>query len=148
MLLIAHRGNTSGSDPSSENNPLYIKEALELGFDCEIDVWYLGGEWWLGHDNPVYDVSRYFLQNDKLWCHAKNLAALEKMSNNEKIHCFWHQGDDFTLTSKNYIWTHQTNREVCSSSIIVVNEPKIPDFSEGVAGICTDYPSNLSSTIF
>jgi len=29
MKLIAHRGNTDGPNPSEENNPEYIEEAIE-----------------------------------------------------------------------------------------------------------------------
>ena len=40
MILISHRGNLKGINPQRENEPLYIVEALEKGFDVEIDVWW------------------------------------------------------------------------------------------------------------
>ena len=46
MILISHRGNLEG--PSDlENHPAQIKKVLDLGYDCEIDVWYEFGEFYL-----------------------------------------------------------------------------------------------------
>ena len=133
--LISHRGNTSGQDPSFENNPLYVKEALKLGFDCEIDVWYHSDEYWLGHDELIYDVSKNFLQNNKLWCHAKDLGALDMMLQHD-IHCFWHQTDDMTLTSKGHIWTYPS-KPVCQRSVIVDLNAVHVDYN--CYGVCSDY---------
>ena len=34
-----------------ENNPEYIQNALDLGYDVEVDVWGTKyGAWYLGHD--------------------------------------------------------------------------------------------------
>ena len=52
MHLISHRGNLSGPDVKLENNPLQIQKVLDLGYECEIDVWYIGGDYLLGHDEP------------------------------------------------------------------------------------------------
>ncbi len=59
MKLIAHRGNTQGPNPERENSPEYIEEALNAGYDVEVDVWYdcATEKFWLGHDEPQYDVS-------------------------------------------------------------------------------------------
>jgi hypothetical protein len=88
IKLISHRGNINGPNKKLENSPNYIREALDHGFDVEIDVWVLDGKYFLGHNAPQYPVLEEFLQNEKLWCHAKNLAALEQMLQNPKIHCF------------------------------------------------------------
>ena len=45
MYLISHRGNVNGKNPDRENSPLYIKAALTLGYDVEVDVWYIDKEW-------------------------------------------------------------------------------------------------------
>ena len=141
MILISHRGNTSGPAPSYENHPDYLREALIAGYECEVDVWYKDDEWWLGHDEPVYDISKAFLQNNKLWCHAKNLEALHKMLQNN-IHCFWHQEDDYTLTSKGFVWTYP-GKPVCKNSIIVCYE--LPKEMPDCLGICSDYLPKGSS---
>ena len=38
MILISHRGNISGKNVSLENNPNYIKDAIYLGYNVEVDV--------------------------------------------------------------------------------------------------------------
>jgi len=142
LYLIAHRGNMEGPSPEYENKPNYILGGLlaHPWLHCEIDVWVVGGEFFLGHDVPQYRVNEEFLVNARLWCHAKNLIALEVMMNNPLTHCFWHQGDDFTTTSRGYIWTspHQnlTNRSIC-----VLPEIQTVDFSKAV-GICSDFIGN------
>ena len=137
MKIISHRGNLNGRNPSTENSVPAINIALYHGFDVEIDIWYKNNDWYLGHDKPQYLVDEAFLKNKKLWCHAKNLDALNLMLENKKIHCFWHQNDDFTLTSKNYIWTYP-NKNITSNSIIVLKNSK-DKISKKCFGICTDF---------
>ena len=138
MTYISHRGNLNGPEINLENNPSQIKTALSRGFDCEIDVWFINNHFLLGHDGPSHAVKEAFLENKKLWCHAKNLAALEKMSANKLIHCFWHDQDRYTLTSRGYIWT-ATSQPIEKKSVIVRLEPPAPIGSKSY-GICTDYP--------
>ena len=137
MKIISHRGNLNGRNPSTENSLPAINVALYYGFDVEIDVWYKNNNWYLGHDKPQHLVDKLFLENKKLWCHAKNLDALNLMIKNKKIHSFWHQNDDFTLTSKNYIWTYP-NKNTTSNSIIVLKNSK-DKISKKCFGICTDF---------
>jgi hypothetical protein len=40
MYLIAHRGNINGPNKEHENSPGYILNAIELGYDVEVDIWY------------------------------------------------------------------------------------------------------------
>ena len=49
--IISHRGNLIGVKPECENNPTYIDQAIAEGFDVEIDVWFIDGEFFLGHDS-------------------------------------------------------------------------------------------------
>ena len=78
MKIISHRGNIEGPDASVENHPDQIKKVIEMGFDVEIDVRYIDGKYVLGHDTPDYQVSKDFLLNNKLWCHAKNIDGTFK----------------------------------------------------------------------
>ena len=139
MLLISHRGNINGPT-SKENSPSYIDEAIELGYDVEIDVWYHQEQYWLGHDKPQYKVDLQFLLNraENLWCHAKNLKALENMLNN-KIHCFWHHSDDYAVTSEGYIFTHSNITKETPRSIIVSLSGDHP--VKNPAGVCSDHVS-------
>lgn len=137
MILISHRGNLNGPNRNRENEPLYIVEALEQGFDVEIDVWWKDNEFWLGHDEPQYKVKKQFLQNRKLWCHSKNIDAFYQMSDDEKIHSFSHDKDEVALTTKGYFWslskTKMTDRSICVMPSTTLELPK------GIAGICCDF---------
>ena len=137
MILISHRGNIEGPNPKMENHPIYINEAMNIGVDVEVDVRSLSGVCYLGHDTAQYEVEWNYLSDSKLWCHAKNIEALEIMLD-LGIHCFWHQEDVVTLTSRNFIWnypgTYLTKRSICvlpeTVGGIKVNE---------AAGVCSDY---------
>jgi hypothetical protein len=146
MIFISHRGNICGPDPKSENKPDQIQKVINMGFDVEIDVWHDDNCWYLGHDTPETKVDELFLKNTSLWCHAKNLSALEKMLE-LNIHCFWHQEDDFTLTSKGFIWTYP-DKKLTKNSIAVLknlshNKTKIPE----CAGICSDWVYDIRDNL-
>lgn len=104
MILIAHRGNTNGPNPDKENRPEYLWYAIGRGYEVEADVWYDGG-WWLGHGKPRYKCS-YNHDLTHFWCHCKNREALERLSSRIIFNCFWHQDDDYTITSRNNIICH------------------------------------------
>ena len=135
MILISHRGNVDGKKPHLENHPDYINEALDLGYDVEIDVWFVDGKFMLGHDEPLYETDYKFLMNEKLWVHAKNLDALIELKK-YAIHYFWHENDTVTLTSKNYIWAYPGKQPI-KGSIAVMPERSDDDISK-CKGICSD----------
>tara|TARA_A100001515_G_scaffold143525_1_gene144875 strand:+ start:6622 stop:7053 length:432 start_codon:yes stop_codon:yes gene_type:complete len=138
MILISHRGNTTGKT-LEENNPSLLNKLIEKEYNVEIDVWYDGEQLFLGHDKPEFKVETEYLKNDLFWCHAKNLLALEFMLENN-IHCFWHQNDDYTLTSKGIIWTYP-NRLVSKKSVIVCKTLQETEYYKDldIFGICSDY---------
>ena len=135
MILISHRGNIDGVNKLKENKIDYINEAIKNGFDVEIDVWYQKDEFYLGHDNPVDKVSKDYLKNNSLWCHAKNFGSLQKMLENG-IHCFFHDTDKYTLTSKNYIWAFP-GIDGGENTIAVKPEGKNLNLKK-FSGICSD----------
>ena len=137
MVIISHRGYVNGPDELVENNPEQIKNLLNKNIHVEIDVWYDGERLYLGHDEPQHEVNLKFLQNNKLWCHAKNLSALEYMLLHS-VHCFWHQKDDYTITSKGFIWSYP-GKSLTPMSICVLPELKKQDYKT-CYGVCTDYP--------
>ncbi len=140
FLLISHRGNLNGPEKEKENMPNYILDAIKLGYDVEIDVWFHKKMFYLGHDGPVYKVKSEFLMNPRIWCHAKNLEALEELSKYSEIHYFWHQNDDATLTSRNYIWTYP-GQKLIDNSICVLPEKISATYIKFAkcVGICSDY---------
>lgn len=138
VKIISHRGNLDGPEPSKENQPDFIDAALLLCDGVEIDVWKIEGSIFLGHDSPDYKISKGFLDGKKLWCHAKNLEALDFLLTNN-FECFWHQNDDQVLTSGGFIWTHSHSNDFTSKSIACLIDgiglPPLHCF-----GICTDFP--------
>jgi len=103
----------NGPNPSNENSPNYIMSAIDKGYDCEIDFWFIKEELFLGHDKPMYKIEEKFLFNSssKLWIHCKNLGALEFVTrSNGFLNGFWHQQDSYTLTTKGYINRQLINR--------------------------------------
>lgn len=137
--LIAHRGNLHGSDKGRENSPSYIIEAVNAGFDVEVDVWYTDDKLYLGHDTPDYKVDLEFLKMSQLWCHAKSVKTLNFLLENG-INCFFHSTDDATLTSRGLIWLFPGIRPVSHNSIIVMPEQANYDKHELLSSyaICTD----------
>jgi hypothetical protein len=104
---ICHRGLKNGPNKDLENRESEILARLLEGWDVEIDVWYIDGEWWLGHDNPAKRLSdTSILLHPHVWVHCKHLPALERCIQQEHIHCFTHDSDEATLTSKQYIWCY------------------------------------------
>lgn len=136
MKLIAHRGLMYGPDEVLENQPEQINLAIAQGFDVEIDVWVIGTEIFLGHNGPDHAVSLDFIKRKEVWAHAKNYQALEYMLNND-VHCFWHENDARTLTSKGYAWTYP-NKETFEKSVIVVLQPEL-NVPTNIFGVCGDY---------
>lgn len=120
MKFIAHRGNTNGPNKEEENKPSYVKLALDKGYEAEIDVWKIGEQLYLGHNEPQYETTIDFISDNRLWCHAKNVEALLFMLNNN-IHCFWHQEDDYTITSNGYVWCYP-GKPTYAGSVCVMPE--------------------------
>ena len=142
VIQISHRGNIFVDGGSWENNPDYILEALSQGFDVEIDVWKLGGSWYLGHDKPTYQIGFSFLREPKLWCHTKNIKALLDLSHIKYINCFWHDRDICCLTSHGYIWSFP-DCEMTAKSIIFFPRGIEIYKPELCAGVCCDNIGDL-----
>ena len=148
MKIIAHRGNIEGPDSNLENHPNQVDLAINYGFDCEIDLHYLEENFYLGHDTPTHLVSIKWLleRKNRLWIHCKNYSALNKFAEDKNsFNYFWHQEDDFTLTSTNLIWTFP-GQKFGQQSILVLPELYLDlnaidkETMKKVYGVCTDYP--------
>lgn len=146
MILISHRGNITGKQPELENDPNYIREALDRNYDVEIDVWHINGIFLLGHDIPQYELPNDLLLNfsKKLWIHCKNIEAIIKFKQehplSRKLNYFWHEKDTITLTSKNYIWAYPGKQPIMNSIAVM---PEINNDNLSIcSGICSDYIKN------
>ena len=142
MILISHRGNINGKIVERENHPDYIDEAIALGYDVEIDIWILGMDIMLGHDEPQYSISTKWLEQrlHKLWIHCKNIPALEYANyfhTKEDLNYFWHENDTATLTSKGHIWAYPGKQPIKGSVAVL---PELNDDNvDSAYGICSDY---------
>lgn len=152
MKLIAHRGNTNGPNKELENNPKVIDSVITKGYDVEIDLRYVDYRFYLGHDEAQHLVSWRWLvdRKENFWIHCKDLESLNIFANSPvDFNYFWHQEDDFTLTSKNYIWTYPGKRHT-KKSVIVMPEWNVPteeifNYLKALNcyGICSDYVEKL-----
>ena len=149
MKLISHRGNIRGPIPDKENRPSYIDCAIGNGYDVEIDVNYVNGELWLGHDEPQYKVTHTSIQERSkyLWLHCKDFESAKECW---KYQAFCHSGDPFVFTSNNKIWLHGENESIYTlddmTIIPVINKQESTSFhtANGIPfGVCTDYPAIL-----
>jgi hypothetical protein len=138
MIYISHRGNLKGRSVERENEPAYIDEAINAGFDVEIDMWWVDGRVYLGHDEPKYEVDNEWLVDrvDKLWVHCKNVELLNWIRSTI-LHYFWHEEDTLTLTSKQYVWVYPGKQPIIGSIAVM---PEIyNDKIKKCVGICSDF---------
>jgi hypothetical protein len=140
MIIIAHRGLLNGPSKELENHPQQIETAIDENFNVEIDVRYIDGNLFLGHDDSQYPIDVEWLESISpfSWIHCKNVDALLFFKRqSHPFHYFWHEEDTLTLTSKGFIWVYPGKQPV-RNSIAVMPEIHNDDVSE-CYGICTDY---------
>lgn len=141
MIAISHRGNTNGKQERKENRPEYIDSVLDR-YDCEIDVRYIDGNFYLGHDEPDHLVSYDWLskRSSHLWLHCKNVQALQIfMVLPDRFNAFWHQNDLYTLTTQGYLWCYP-NSPVLHNTRTICVLPELNDQNvSGFQGVCSDY---------
>ena len=144
MKLISHRGNIIGPNPSRENTPSYIDIAISSGYEVEVDINYINGKFYLGHDTPDIEITKTWMLKrvDKLWLHCKNLEAASKLCEfKSEFQFFCHTSDYFVLTSTNHIWVHDLTMNIDDRCIIpLLNDNDVESYDgRSVYAICTDY---------
>jgi len=149
MKLIAHRGNINGPNVDDENTIEQIDKCIENGYDVEIDLRYdvVSQTFWLGHDKPKNVISFFKLakMSQHLWIHCKDIDTLDFMTRTN-FNYFWHQNDDYTMTSHGHIWSYPG--KTCTPSTVIVM-PEECDISWDVLkvtdcyAVCSDYVGNL-----
>jgi len=143
MRWILHRGNNNGPN-SIENDPIKIHDLILKTYEIEIDVWYKNNNFFLGHDNPQYEISESFLDLSGLWIHCKDASTLEFMNIHKKhLHYFYHTNEDYVLTSKGYIWCFVGKTPLHNSVIVMPEKAEYKyNWNEIVKKnciICSDY---------
>lgn len=146
MLIISHRANLDGPDPLRENNPLYINEVQDMGFDVEIDVW--GDRLMLGHDEPTYHypIAKFNLRH--IWAHAKDLRAASQLILSPYINSFSHDIENAVYTSHGWLWVHpKAILEMPRGNKLYKTIAVLPELYnvdavvlKNFSGICTDFP--------
>ena len=146
MKLIAHKGNVNGPDPSRENTPEQIEWCIENGYDVEIDVRYSPekDKFYLGHDDLQHEINWWWLagKQKNLWIHCKDLFTLHEFTaRTSGYNYFWHQRDDYTLTSKGQIWASPA-QDYNKDTVRVIEDPEEVKEYDCYA-ICSDYVGKL-----
>lgn len=141
MIIISHRGNHDGL--LVENNPVELPLNRYI---CEVDLWDVGGNLYLGHDKPQYiiDFDFIFRNSKRILFHAKNLGALEYIINYD-LWGFWHDVDKYTLTTKNEIVAYPGLQIPATCAIIMKPEllSRVGLKAMNPYAICTDYPERF-----
>lgn len=140
MLIIAHRGNIDGPS-EKENHPDYIRQAIDAGYKVEVDIFYDGKLWCLGHDYALYDVPRSYIRHLMPSCyfHAKDLKSLYELIH-MNANVFYHNIDSYALTSDKKIWTYPLKDVLDDSIIVCQSKSEVEKYVKSQAyGICTDY---------
>lgn len=158
MKIISHRGNLKGIDPFKENDPNHLDYVLNSRptFLIEVDVWgdSRTNSLSMGHDEPVHHVDPIWVakHRNRLILHCKNREAMEIVSElngtTNAIEYFYHQNDEYTITSKQNIWVHpravpaKNSYWVINDDIFNGDRDWLYDWimKSAVMGICTDYP--------
>ena len=149
MILISHRGNINGRMPSLENSPYFIDAAIQKKYDVEIDLRTHNGKLFLGHDEPQYEIDIEWLKSrsDYLWIHGKDRESFETCLENN-LHTFWHDTDDYTITSKNFVWAYPGKLSAGRFCILVMPE-RIWNIEEirkmTCSGFCSDIIEQLNT---
>ena len=144
MIIISHRANINGIEKHRENNPRYIDECIELGFDVEIDLRVKNNQLYLGHDYAEYEISLDWLlkRKESLWVHIKEYDALIKILDyKQQIRFFCHESDKYTLLSNGLVWCHDLTNKMNENCIIpLLSYEQVANYNqESFYAVCTDY---------
>lgn len=144
MKIISHRGNINGPVPDKENRPSYIDAAIGLGYEVEVDLRFINGEFWLGHDEPQYKINESWMEprKEKLWYHCKDIeSSLELIKTNKGHKFFCHTQDDYVITSVGKLWVHDLSNKINEDCVIpLLSSFEIESYENDVPyAVCTDY---------
>lgn len=134
-----------GPNPERENTPSYIDTTISAGYEVEVDVNYINGKFYLGHDTPDYEITLNWMELRKgdIWFHCKNVESASELGKLYGFKFFCHTSDAFVLTSTNHIWVHDLAMSLGTQCIIpLLSDEDIYDFKNDIVyGVCTDYIS-------
>ena len=139
MRLISHRGNTEGKC-LMENMPSLAEFAMYLGFEVELDFWYTKGNFYTGHDEPIYKVEEEWLlkYKDELWCHGKNVLALQRL-HKLGLNTFAHMEDPFVVTTHGHVISHPYANWKPDTIVMLPERSKSKQGLKKAMGVCSDH---------
>jgi hypothetical protein len=121
---------------------MYIRAAIDDGYDVEVDIRLMDdGVWYLGHDEPCYEVDpRFLIEHPQLWLHCKNIEALSVLSDcGRAYHYFWNEEDKYAMTSLQFVWTYP-GADLPKKKGIAVMPEKVPEWNlTNAIGVCSDF---------
>lgn len=152
MNIISHRGNINGKIIDKENSPVYIDAAIGSGYQVEVDLRYVKGFFWLGHDTAQYKISKNWIEKrlDNIWYHCKNLyAAIELKKINPNIKYFCHAQDAYVITSTSHFWVHDLKLKLNKDCIIpLLSKKSVLNWKQqNVHAVCTDFADLYKSIL-
>jgi len=143
MKIISHRGNIKGRVPDKENRPSYIDCAIMTGLEVEVDVRFISGSFYLGHDTPDYIITPEWINHriDNIWFHCKNIEAAYEFKKIDGVKYFCHTQDSYILTSTCHLWVHDLTLPLTENCIIpLLTQHEVEEYRGGIVyGVCTDY---------
>ena len=77
-----------------------------------------------------------FISQNTVFREGRHVQKNERRA--EKMHCFFHQSDDVTLTSRGFIWTFP-KKKLVEGSYCVMPEYGYEGDIDKCAGICSDF---------
>lgn len=143
MLLISNKGNTNGSIPHLENTIEHVDNALSLGYNVKIDIWYHNKKLFLGQDGPKNEITwPWLIKNaDYFWLNCMNVNTFSFLVENGKsLNFFYNTEDDVTITSKGIPWS---SGKTPIKGTMTCDESNI----SGSLGLCSDRVQNWQKQI-
>lgn len=152
-MIIAHRANVFGPNPQTENSIKSLEFCIKNHIDVELDVWHVDGKFYLGHDEPKYeiDIIKYNFGIINAFLHCKTIETFYELRKHfrfsKQVDLFMHNKDDATVTNNGFIWTYP-GKKLFKDSIAVMpeiisqfylNETRELYKKNMIKGVCTDY---------
>ena len=143
--LIAHRGLVDGPNKSLENKFSEIKRMVVGRQTCEIDVWFVHGTYFLGHDAPMESIDLAYILDykDYLLIHAKNVEAFSsfcflRSHGGHDLHFFYHSNENVVFSSRGIVIPYP-GETIYPGMMHMMPESATPKANYGPVAICSDY---------
>lgn len=151
IKLISHRGNLNGPNPDYENKCSYIEDAIQGGYQVEVDLWVnepkddSGYQIYLSHDQPTFkdrtSIEWLLKYQFELLIHCKNKEAVEYAMKFLDGEWFSHDQDRWAGTSESHLICYGQESDIIDDDLVILMMPEhhnIKNFPKNIYAICTD----------